>query len=505
MFQKRIFLSVAITSIVTVGLIAVKGQGTVGAADSRPDESRVHVVGGLGLWDAVMPLTNSDELLLRREDRLWRLDMSGSRPPMEVLQSKLLRQAEFVFTADAGQRQWVFCNSKAASPFAIAIDGKRTAEFLIPDLAISGEQTPVIQSHVWVPHCNAAILMVAGGDKQTWPRDGNRPVYFWISLETGKVVRFPIGWDLDYFSADQRVAVFGALIEERFQPRQLRAISMVSSEAIANPPDKAIHPYVPFHWTNTQLVQPVFERNDEAMSRRRLMGLTTGGAVHALPDTLPPESHLEMAKHRGDNVGMRISDGNRYVGVPCDYSVLSITDKNRQKTIAKNVTDFSLLDQGRSVAVISPMETQQSLTEAWLLSPDVALRQDLLSGVEQPPPLPQRLAQKSYIRNRRTVLMIPGFGTGASIVLCLFTHDRWDMRSLPNPLDESITPLFWRRALLVESTGKRKLLDGFRDRDSPESFWLHNTGRLLTGATRYIDENGQEIRKIEIREYSIRD
>ncbi|MGB7329503.1 MAG: hypothetical protein WBD31_31785, partial [Rubripirellula sp.] len=390
-------------------------------------------------------------------------------------------------------------------PFAIAIDGNQAAEFLIPELAIPGGQTPVIQSQVWVPHCNAAILMISGGDKDTWPRDGNRPVYFWISLETGKVVRFPMGWDLSHFSADQRVAVFGATIEERFAPRPRRAISMVSGEAIANPSNKTTDPYVDFHWTNTQSVQPVIERDDEATFGSRLTGITTGGTVHDLPEPLSPESRLLTAKHRGDAVGMRISKGSQYLRLPCDYSVLSIASENRHVTIAKNVIDFTLLDQGRSVVVVSPTETQPSLAEAWLLSLDGTKRQDLLDRVEQPLPLPEPLADKSYLRDRRVVQMIPGFGTGPATVLCLFTHDRWDMRSVRNPSDEPIAPLFWRRALLVDSTGKRKLLDGFRDRECPEFFWLHNSGRLLTGTSRYRNENGQGIRRIEISEYRLSD
>jgi len=37
--------------------------------------------------------------------------------------------------------------------------------------------------------------------------------YYWMNLESGKVMRFPTGWDLNYFSADQRRAVF-----ENIQP-----------------------------------------------------------------------------------------------------------------------------------------------------------------------------------------------------------------------------------------------------------------------------------------------
>ncbi|MGB7327395.1 MAG: hypothetical protein WBD31_21140, partial [Rubripirellula sp.] len=116
MFQERTLQWGAVALMVTAGLIAATASEAADADDSRLETSRVHAVSALGLWDAVIPLTNSDQLLLRRADRLWLLDMSGLEPPLETLQSKLLSQADFVFTAGADQQKWVFCNSKVSCP-----------------------------------------------------------------------------------------------------------------------------------------------------------------------------------------------------------------------------------------------------------------------------------------------------------------------------------------------------------------------------------------------------
>ena len=58
--------------------------------------------------------------------------------------------------------------------------------------------------------------MISGRDSnERWPRPGNHPIYFWVGLATNRVLRLPIGWDLDYFSADQGVAVFQKPQERR--------------------------------------------------------------------------------------------------------------------------------------------------------------------------------------------------------------------------------------------------------------------------------------------------
>ena len=58
--------------------------------------------------------------------------------------------------------------------------------------------------------------MIAGGDRESWPREGNRPVYFWMNLNSGKTLRLPTGWDLSYFFSGPASCSLWQDLQERF-------------------------------------------------------------------------------------------------------------------------------------------------------------------------------------------------------------------------------------------------------------------------------------------------
>ena len=221
----------------------------------------------LGLWDDVFVCSDQDAVLLRRESDLFALSTTGSTNPSKLISSLALAEAEMVACAESGERLWVLLQSTQRAPFAIEAHSGKMAQFEIAGLKFPGNQSPGIQSHVIIRHAAAVIVMIAGGDRETWPRDGNRPLYFWLSLKSGKVVAFPIGWDLDYFAPDLQVAVFEKPQLRALERRPLQAVDVRTGDFVTDAPDRRHLNVVPFDWTDTQPVKPLYGRRAETGDR----------------------------------------------------------------------------------------------------------------------------------------------------------------------------------------------------------------------------------------------
>jgi hypothetical protein len=57
--------------------------------------------------------------------------------------------------------------------------------------------------------------------------------------------------------------------------------------------------------------------------------------------------------------------------------------------------------------------------------------------------------------------------------------------------------IIWRRAVLMKSTGERYMTDIFREGNITDHVWVHNTGKIFTGAYIY-SPSGREIHVSEI-------
>src|SRR5262249_20430169 len=223
---------------------------------------KVTATSDLGLWDDVFVAQDQDVIVLRRGAELFSLAMAASSTPRKIAKAPAADNTQIIAGAAVDEKFWLFLNSNTAAPCALDAHSGAVAAFEIPGLTVPGSQAPGIQSCDIVPHAQAALLMVASGDRATWPRDGNRPVYFWMDLKSGKVVRLPIGWDLDFFSADERVAVFAKPTEKPFERRPLQAVAMRTGERSDALPDRRKERYLPFDWTYTQKVKPLYERRE---------------------------------------------------------------------------------------------------------------------------------------------------------------------------------------------------------------------------------------------------
>jgi hypothetical protein len=95
---------------------------------------------------------------------------------------------------------------------------------------------------------------------------------------------------------------------------------------------------------------------------------------------------------------------------------------------------------------------------------------------------------------------LDGFGAldHGSLVLCLFSHFRGDMRAYIIPSQGKRLELTtWRRALILTSTGERYMTDLFREGNVPDRIWLHNSGKIVIAEHKW--EGGGAGPKIQLR------
>jgi len=437
-----------------------------------------------GMWDDAVVCGERDLIVLRRGDTLYSLSMLEDPLPKELVKDADLAFTRIIACVAAEDRLWVFLNSTETDVFAVDAHSGDRSHFRIPGLTLPGSHAPRIQSHVMVPHAGAVILMVEGGDRESWPRDGNRPVYFWMSLQSGSVVRFPIGWDLDCFSRDQRIAVFKMPAEEEFQRRPLQAIAMHSGEISDAIPNRHLDGYVPFSWTETQAVKPIYTHRPQMGGRAFFDGLSVNGQALTIRLDLEQPFYLAQAMESNGFVGFRLRrEGTG--SIPSPLWLVNVGDPARPERVAAQVSDFSLLEGGDCVITTFGDGARQQSSETYLRSFHDGSVWNVLEGVARLPELDREFAGKDSVLDGMSVRLIPGFGTRRPMVLCLFEHLRMDVRSFGgrSPEEKTLKPEHWRRAVILTSTRERLMTNLFREGPVPEILWLHHSGRLISGST----------------------
>ncbi len=435
----------------------------------------------LGAWDDAFVCEDKDMLVLRRGDTLHTLLMGEGAQPKEIVTLDTLSHTRIIACIPSGERVWLLLNSTETDAFAVEVNSAKVADFKIPNLTIPGSLAPRIQSYVTVPHADAVILMIEGGDRETWPRDGNRPIYFWMSLTTGNVVRFPIGWDLDYFSMDQGVAVFGRTREEAFK-RQV--ISMQTGASLDSIPFGKANGYVPFNWTDTHAVKPIYMNRPKMGDQAFFRGLSIKGRVLLIDLDLDETFYLSQAMETDGFVGFRLRREGGSGGEPSPLWIVKAENPTSPESVATSVTNFAVLKAGNSVISTTGHGVKKASSEAFFRDSHDKSMWNVLDGVARLPELELELAEKDYVQDQMTVRLITGFGNQSPIVLCLYEHFRGDMRSLVLPTEEkTVKRELWRRAVVVTSEGKRSMTGLFREGRVPDILWLHNSGILMTGFT----------------------
>ncbi len=460
----------------------------------------------LGVWDDVFVFHDQDQILLRREGTLFSLSMVTPSLLSRLITVAETKGTEIAFATHSHGRLWLFLQSSEAAPFAIDAHSGSMCQFSIPGLKLPGDHTPGIQSYVLVPHADAAILMIAGGDRQTWPRDGNRPVYFWMDLKVGKVVPFPVGWDLEYFSSDQTVAVFGKPLERASERRPLQAVDVKTGTAIDEIPDRRKQATIPFNWTETQEVKPLTMRRAETGDRDHFAGLSLNGSVLPLDIGLAGTHYLSEAKTKDGFAGFRLRREGSTSGEPSSLWFVPLKQLEKLECVEGGVTDFAILANGNCVLIRSRGESASASSEASFYSFRNRARWNVLDDVERLPPLDKEFAGKDYLEDKTTFRLIDGFGSleHGSLILCVCSHFRGEMRAYVNLLQgKRLEPITWRRALLLTSIGERYMTDLFREGNLPDQIWLHNSGKMILGKYRWQSSSSARERKIELNEITM--
>lgn len=427
----------------------------------------------LGVWDDAIACAGDDFMILRRGDTLYRLPMIGNGNPEPLVHDPELGGSKSVTLARAGEKLWLLVTPNRTGnipPFALEVHSGLKAKVDLAGLKLSGKGR--IQSHVILPHVNAALLMVDGVDP------ANRPVFAYINLQTGKVVTFPFGWDLSYFSENLDVAVLETTQRCEDGRRYLQGIDLRTGERIPTVPDRKLSRTSPFSWTDVESIRPLYVCREGEADRSFIAGIVTQGTPRPFQLNLEKVYYLSTAKEQDGFAGfqLRPEGGNG----PQRYYQLELRQGSNPEFIGEGIADFSLLGGGNSILVTTGHGHLRKSKEAIFRSRDGAHTFNILDGIERMPPLPVDFVGQDFVTDQLDVKLIDGFGSGIGneLVLCLFTQNRMDMRSIPDPRKvRMLERSSWENAILVDRHGSRwrTTIKG----DACDDLWFHKSGKLI--------------------------
>lgn len=430
-----------------------------------------------GPWDDAHAPQDQDFMVLRRDDTLFELPMMGAATPRPLAKEPRLERSRIVGSAMSGKRLWLFMDSGTAAPFAIEARSGRIESFEIPGLTVPGDQLPVIQSIHF--HPDSVLLTVSGGDGASWPRDGNRPVYFWFGLESGKTIRFPIGWDPNFFSADMATIVFSTVQMNKTGRRVLQTIDLRTGNEVPGAPNRQAEAFVPEVWTDTQEVKALYRWRPGHGEATYFSGIAHRGKTYPCELALDGIHYLGTAKAHDGIVGFQLRKEGTGGHLPWPLWLLAMNGDTTPKRVAENITGFSLLDGGSSILVSSGHGHLGKSSEAVFRSNDGKTSWNLLDGVPRLPELPQQLKDQESIQDQLSIQLVEGSGKGRRLTLGIFTQARGDLHSGLGERDH-VPHERWRRAILLDSDGNRYLTDQLRgDGSPPDRIWLHDSRRLV--------------------------
>ena len=438
----------------------------------------------LGVWDDIFVCEEQNLIALRRGDTLFSLSMTGSPDPIERTKASAARGKKIVGSVGLGDRLWLLMHGGDTDPCAVDLYSGQLATFDIPVLREPGTPSPRIESHVSVPHAGGVVVKVLEVGRSAMPR------YFWMSLRSGEVVGIPLGGELCYFSADQRIAVF-------WNP--LRAIDMATGGLVDTFPDRDEAPHITPSRYDTEDVAVLSQPRKATEFLGASVGFSVRGLV-LLVDVPPEETrdvptaategtlpgvrlsrNLRPAKEEDGYIGFRNGHGDTRVGGPSPLWLVALKQHSDPELLATAVADFVMLRRGNCIFIMNEGWPQATSVNVFFYDHGNDSTWDLLTGVQRPG-LDKEIIDKYPITNESTVRLIEGFGDQENaLVLCRFSH----VQTAGSPSLPIFTPdgkcqqTTWRCAILVTSDGKRFMTDLFREGGMPRDTWLHNSGKVI--------------------------
>lgn len=487
----------------TPAAAAATGQSPFKLVEAPPlGRCTIGTTTDLGGWHDVFVLEESDSLILRRGAEVFMLGMGDAAKPQKMANLPDMGGTQIAYAGHSAKKVWLFCTSKNSLPFAVDLSSGKKVEFVIPGLKVPGDQSPVIQSCVMAENVGGAVLMISGGDKATWPRDGNRPIYFWFDLKSGRVVQMPVGYDLEFLSGDQAIAVFEKQ-SEKFKRRGKAALDVGTGQEMERVFDRREKAWVPFNWSDTHRVKPLMAPegpHPDGESRDcDIIGISMAGKLFPFSSPIKKRQDLLSPECVDGWVGFQLCKS----GTP-DIPALFCGPLNKEirlEQVAERTLRFKLLSKGRCVYVEGEHGPKHDSCEALVCDPVSRTTWNVLDGVVRLPELDAALAAKPQVSDTMDVRLVASFGEGKRqrLVLCLFSH--W--RRSSSLSDGKFVPFqFWRRGVLVSGELVRGQVSIFEGRDRPDHIWLHNSGRLFFGTNGKSDDSG-EISQINLHSMQI--
>ena len=464
----------------------------------------------LGVWDDVFVRHDMDSMILRRADDVFALPLNNAQGIGKLATVREMSASEIVDGTMCGERLWLFCRSRNRMPFAIDVLSGAKVEFTIPGVRISEGSAPAIQSCQIVKHADAALLIISGTQAADWPRDGNRPICFWMSLKSGRSRQLPIGWDLSHFSADQTIAVFEKPIERAGARRPVAGIDTTTGEPTDDAPTKYNSFWLPFDWMMKDPVRPLFApRRAETGDLDRFVGISANGIAHPLGIILE-EAYLTSAQVKDGWAAFHLSPRSE----PRRLWLCPLRKDAEPLAIGDNVLDFAIMASGRCAFSVSGFGAKGDSAEAFVYAPATKTKWNVLDGVERLPRLMRAVAKRESVADKMTVRFVRGFGEQDTPgpVLCLFSHARDDLSGRPIPSlaaprgiadPKPIDERRWRHAILLTPEGDRYLADTYPDPEA-DLIWLHNSGRLIVGKHEWSGETEPQRRQTHLWQMDVK-
>lgn len=367
-------------------------------------------------------------------------------------------EARIVGGVRIGERQWVFVEGGKRRSFVLDASSGDLVEFAIPGVEPPGHLGTQIQSWVIARGTPAAVFMISGGER--WPRDGNRPLYFWMDLKSGKIACMPVGWDLHSFSADEKMAFFA---------NGAQGVDMTTGRATDTSLDSQ-QGIINFNWTRKPLDRIVVVPGQDG-----IRGFSIDGAVERLKE--PFNGGADNAQSDGQWVAC--GGGEADLRAQNRLWLASLKTLEGAEPIKDGVMEHAMLGNGEVLMRVRGKATQpisEPPAEALVYQASNKHAWNLLDGLEDFAPLPPGLAGKDFVQDSRNIRFVRS-GGGPGPVLCVVDRQRMDLRAgvIQSDAADHIPRQHQRWSILV-MPGHRYLVDLFASGNTPDGLWLDPSG-----------------------------